>query len=160
MQCEVNRLNVLSKIEWNQMARKYGNNGWSYLAKAVLVCRDHFLSLCVASWGDQVQYGIFVATWGTQRMKRMSFSWLADSQEFMPDETLAKAFHGIVEGLCVSAGIEVRSIRHCASEHLEIRLFNQTLTLKTVYLELEFSYAWDILEWVWCWCIRTVQLFR
>lgn len=78
-------------------------------------------------------------------MKRMSFSWLADSQEFMSDETLAKAFHGIVEGLCVSAGIEVRSIRHCASEHLEIRLFNQTLTFKTVYLELEFSYAWDVL---------------
>lgn len=55
----------------------------------------------------------------------------------MSDETLANAFHGIVEGLCVSAGIEARSIRHRASEHLEIRLFNQTLALKTVYLDLD-----------------------
>lgn len=62
MHCELNILVVLVDIEWNDMVRKYGNNQLLYLAKAVLVCTDHFLSLCIASRGDQVQYGLFVAT--------------------------------------------------------------------------------------------------
>lgn len=61
-----------------------------------------------------------------QRMNRISFGWLT---EIHSGRTLAKSFHGIVEGLCISAGIEVRSICYCASEHLHTRLLNQMLTL-------------------------------
>lgn len=108
---------------------------FSYLAKAVFVCSNHFLPLCIASWGDQVQYGLFIATWGTRGMKLIS-DWLTDSlltcnvfgiglPGIIADETLTNAFHGIVEGLCISTGIEVRSICYCASEHLGKGLLNQ-----------------------------------
>lgn len=124
---------------------------FSYLAKAVFVCSNHFLSLCIASWGDQVQYGFFIATWGTQGMKLIS-DWLTDSlltcdvfgripglPGIIEDETLTNAFHGIVEGLCIGAGIEVRSICYCASEHLEKRLLNQISWALLVSIKVKSS---------------------
>lgn len=44
------------------------NNVLMYLSKVVFVCCNDLLPLCIASWGDQVQYGLLITTWGTQTM--------------------------------------------------------------------------------------------
>lgn len=83
--CDLNILNGLSDIEWNGMVTKHGHDQLTYLAKAVLVRSDHFLSLCVAPCGDQVQNGLFVATWGQSEKESVTFqlthrnSWRVDT---------------------------------------------------------------------------------
>lgn len=63
MHCDLNILKVLSdnRMEWHG-EEKHADNHLANLAEAVLVRSDHFLSLCVAPGGDQVQDGLFVAT--------------------------------------------------------------------------------------------------